>query len=653
MQKNFVASLVQSAVMLLFAALVAYSVVQVNHLERLVVETRKSVETVQDTVSKLESKAASGQFASAPSGGRAPADAGGPGGWARRYFTDEDWANYNRPGNMLKLPEQPTVPANAVSGGTIQRAFVSDIPGLNYITENAADVTELYAYVSDGLAERDRTDPDRWIPRLAVRIEVTPDHKAYHIWLRKGVKWHRPSVDFTNPRYKWLDGERELKADDFAFMVELANNPQVEAPHYRNYFEKLDRVEVLNDYEFVVHWKVSEYTSIATTLGLFPYPRWLYGFDEDGHAFDPAEIGRRFNDHWYNQRAIGVGPYRFVSWQQGGSIVLERNEQFYGEKPPIERIEFKVINDATARLNNLRAGGLDYIPLQPNQYRKEVVEGGTEGFKNGELQQQAFQGTSYRYLGWNADGAFFSDRRVRLAMTHAFNRQLMLDENMNGLGRLISGPFFIDGPDYDQSIQPWPFDLARAAELLDQAGWRDSDGNGIREKVVDGKPVEFVFGMLAYSYRPEFVAAMETFRNDLRKIGVVMNIEPVEWAIMVRRMEEKDFDAFTGGWQLGWDTDLYQIWHSSQADQPKSSNRIGFRNQEADKIIEGVRLEFDPQKRNELFSRFHHIVHEEQPYTFWFAPRDVGAWRSHVRNVNFSAIRPFDLGTNWFISEQP
>jgi ABC-type transport system substrate-binding protein len=227
----------------------------------------------------------------------------------------------------------------------------------------------------------------------------------------------------------------------------------------------------------------------------------------------------------------------------------------------------------------------------------------------------------------------------------------MLKQNMQGLGRLLSGPFYIAGPDYDQTILPWPFDLKRAAALLDEAGWRDTDGNGIREKVIDGKAVEFNFGMLTYGYRPEFIAAMEAFRNDLRTIGVIMTIEPAEWAILVRRMEQKDFEAYTGGWQLGWDTDLYQIWHSSQADVPKSSNRVGFRNPEADKIIEGVRAEFDLAKRKELFSRFHKLVHEEQPYTFWFGGDEIGAWRDRVQNVSFSVVRPYTWTTNWFVKD--
>ena len=225
----------------------------------------------------------------------------------------------------------------------------------------------------------------------------------------------------------------------------------------------------------------------------------------------------------------------------------------------------------------------------------------------------------------------------------------LLRENMHGLGRITTGNFFIDGPDYNNDLEPHAFDLDRAAELLEQAGWVDGDGDGIREKLVDGQMMNFEFGMVTYGYRPEFVAAMEHYRNDLQRIGVVMNIEPVEWAVMVERMESKDFDAYTGGWVLGWDSDPYQIWHSSQADEPSGSNRVGFRNAEADRIIEQARSTFDADERSALFHEFHRIVWEEQPYTFWFSGQELGAWRPNVENVNFSPLRPFASSMNWHL----
>ena len=649
MQRSFTAQIIQIAIFVVFAVLVFFSIAQVNQLEKLVIDAKAQVEQLNETVSRLQYQLESGEVtvgnAGASSSGNASAD------YHARFYSEGEWAALTANGNYVQPRTDRFRVSGSEEGGVLHRAFIADIPGLNPLTQNAADVSELYHYVTETLAARQRNDPDRWIPELAYRIEVNDDHTEYHVWLKEGVMWHRPAVDFSDDRYAWLEGEHEVVADDFVFFLELVMNTQVEAAFLRNYYEPCEGIEVINDHEFIVRWSEPQFQSISFTLGMAPLPRWLYAYDEDGEMYDDSEIGRRFNNHWYNQAAIGMGPYRFVEWQQGGAIVLERNADYHGELPPIERLEFRVIGDATARLNNLRAGELDYIPMQPTQYDNEIVQGGTPGFESGELEYETFQGTAYRYLGWNGDGQYFNDRRVRLAMTHAFNRELTLRENMHGLGTLITGNFFVNGPDYNHDLEPHAFDLDRAAELLDEAGWQDADGDGIREKVIDGERVNFEFGMVTYGYRPEFVAAMEAYRNDLRRIGVIMNIEPVEWAVMVERMQEKDFDAYTGGWVLGWESDPYQIWHSSQADEPRGSNRVGFRNSEADSIIEEARRTFDPARRTELFQRFHEIVHEEQPYTFWFSGLEIGAWQANLENVNFSPLRPFASSRDWYISD--
>ena len=652
MQRTFVATVVQTLMLVVFSALLVCNIVQVNDLQEHSIQQSQELDALNTTVGRLQYALESGEL---NVGTSAPAVLGESTGDAdidfhARFFEADEWRALVADDNFIQPPTSRFHGPETTDGGTLRRTFVSDIPGLNPITQNASDVTELYHYVSQGLAARDRNDPDRWIPELAYRIEVNDDHTEYHVYLKEGVQWHPPAVDFSDSRFAWLEGDHEVVADDFVFSLELIQNPQVEAGARRNYYEQCEGIEVINDHEFIVRWSESTYQSISFTVALEPTPRWLYGYDQDGVAYDASDVGRHFNDHWYNQSAIGTGPYRFVSWTQGGAIILERWDRYHADRPPIERLEFRIIGDATSRLNLLLVGDLDYISVEPAQFSNEIDGGGTPEFGTGELHYQTYQGSGYRYLGWNADGQFFNDRRVRTAMTHAFNRQSSIENNMHGLGRIVTGSFFIDGPDYDHDIEPWAFDLHRAAELLEQAGWQDNDGDGIREKIIDGEMVNFEFGILTYGYRPEFVAAMEAYRNDLRRVGVVMNIEPVEWSVMLERMQQKDFDAYTGGWVLGWEADPYQIWHSSQADVPRGSNRVGFRNAEADEIIETARRTFDPEERQALFRRFHQIVHEEQPYTFWFSGMEIGGWRDGLEGVDFSPLRPFDSSRSWSIA---
>ena len=641
MERRYLLRLATTAAFVVVALLFIFSIRQISHLEKLVLEGNRRAAEIEQSVERLRETIASGVTVTSGQAGEH---------FAERYFKPQEWEALNAPGNLLQPPPHPMRVPGGVSGGTLQRAFIADIPTLNPVTSNAADVSELYHYIGDGLAGRDRDNPEIFVPSLAYRIEANDDFTEFHVWLKEGVRWHTPAVDLDDPQYAWLRGTHYVTADDFVFWYEIIQNPQVEAAVIRNYYAGCEGIEVINDLEFIIRWRESEYTNLSSSLGFGMLPRWLYGHDRDGTPFDETEIGRRFNGHWYDQYAIGTGPYRFVSWDRGGRIRIERNADYHGEAPYIDAIEFRIIGDPTARLNNLRAGDLHYIPIEPTEYRNEILNGGTPGFSNGELEHQVYDGPMYRYLGWNADTPYFSDRRVRQAMTLAFNRDLTIEVNMNGLGIPISGPYAINNPAYDQSIEPWPFDLDRAAKLLDDAGWIDNDRDGIREKVVDGAPLPFRFDMVTYGHRPEMIAAMEIYRDDLRRIGVAMNIVPVEWSVMIQRMEDKDFDGFTGGWLLAWETDLYQLWHSSQADEPSSSNRIGFRNREADRIIEAVRKTFDEDERVRLFHEFHRLVHEEQPYTFWFQSRNVGAWTSRLKNVSFSEMRPFDSALKWYMS---
>lgn len=643
MERRYFLRLAGVLAVIIAALMWLFAIVQVHHLEKLIIESNQRTKALEGSVNRLRASLADGSLRPQASNDAANKH------FAEPYYDPQEWAELNKDGNLLHLPTTPMRVPNGNPGGVLQRAFIADIPSLNPLTSNAADVAELYSYIGEGLSGRDRNAPENFIPSLAYRIEANDDLTAFHVWLKKGVHWHTLPFDTESGPYQWLHGTHEVTVDDFVFAMQLTMDPHVDAAHLRNYYDKFDRIEVINDHEFIVHWKASEYTNLNATLGLSPLPRWLYGFDKHGDPYDDEELGKRFNDHWFNQYAIGTGPFRFVQWEKGGRIRIERNQDYHDEAPYLDAIEFRVIQDSTARLNSLRAGDLDYIPVEPPEYHNEILQGGTPGFKDGSLHHQIYEGPMYRYIGWNADTDYFSDRRVRLAMTHAFNRELTIEKNIHGLGEILSGPFPLSNPAYDQNIAPWPFDLARAKELLAEAGWKDADGDGILEKNINGRIVPFRFRMLTYGHRPEMIAAMEIYKSDLRKIGIHMDIVPAEWSVLIQRMQDKDFDAYTGGWLLSWDTDLYQLWHSSQADLPNSSNRIGFRNAKADDIIETVRRTFDEDERNALFHEFHALVHQEQPYTFWFQGKNVGAWQERVKNVEFSFLRPFDSAMRWFL----
>ncbi|MCA9565998.1 MAG: hypothetical protein KC561_21020, partial [Myxococcales bacterium] len=317
------------------------------------------------------------------------------------------------PGNLLVPRSYAIRDEDANDGGTFVRAWVADLPNLHPIVSNANNITEIQRYTNRALSYRDRHEPDNFIPEIAYRVEPNDDYTQYHVWLRDGVMWQRPAVDFNDPRYAWLEGEHEVVSDDFVFFLEAVMNPGVDAAHLANYFEEFDHIEVINDHEFIVHWKSSTYISIEFTLGLEPLPRWLYAYDEDGNEYSEEEFPSAFNQHWYQDRSIGCGPYRFVRWEPGVSIELARNEDYFDEKPPIERVVFRIIGDPNTRVNNLLSSDIEYTEFLPLQYSQYVLNEGNPAFHDGTIETGTYQGTVYRYLGWNAERPMFRDRRVR------------------------------------------------------------------------------------------------------------------------------------------------------------------------------------------------------------------------------------------------
>ena len=534
--------------------------------------------------------------------------------------------------------------------------------GFNPLTENGADVSEIEKYINLTLAERNPDNPDEWLASAADCIEVNDDFTEYTVHLRRNLLWQRAQGEYLQ-RYKWLDKEHPLTSDDFVYTFNMIMDPAVEgAASLKVYYSEVERFEKIDDYTFKVVWKKKIFLSKSSTLGLSAVPSWIYGYDTNGRPYPKASRGQNFNQHWYRYM-LGVGPYRMDSFKEGEFIKLIRNEKFYGEPGAFSEIIYKIIKDQTQRQAQFENKEIDVNPeISPAQYAKSVRDGGpdkryvdcTESedceLGGNQLGYAIYPRMAYRYIGWNLRRPFFSDKRVRRAMTHALNRRQILKQTFSNLGVLTTGNFYLFSSEYNRDVEPFEYDIERAKQLLDEAGWIDRDGDGVRDK----DDVKFEFTILVYSYRPAFVELAKNYRDDLAKIGITMKVELADWQLMQTRMGAKEFDAFTGGWGLSWESDPYQIWHSSQADLPRSSNSVGFKNEEADKIIEEARVTFDPDKRIELFHRFHAIIHDEQPYTFLFADKGVGAWQTNMRHMTFQKIRPHDLARRWGkVSSQP
>ncbi len=512
---------------------------------------------------------------------------------------------------------------NAKHGNKIITAIQSETKNMNYIVNNESLVGSLWDYTFDSLASRNFKTPEVFEPQLAESWDISEDKLIYTIKLRKGIFWH----DFTDPETKKKWEDVEVTAKDFKFYVDVIKNEDVNCAPSRGYLKDLDYIEIISDYEFKVYWKKKYFLSESITLGMQPLPKHFY------HYYDGEFDGKKFNnDHIRNRMIIGCGPYKFEKWEKAKRIILTKWDKYYGKKfgvmPPLDSIILEVIKHPHTQLQSLTSKDIDKMGFTPEQWvnntsAKEFI--GAKAFIN----KYKYTSMSYSYLGYNQKNDLFKNKNVRKALTHLVDRKRILKDVYHNLGKITTGTFFINSAAYDKSIKPYPFSVKKAKELFAKAGWSDSNGDNILDK--DGKNFEFT--ILSVSSSETQKKMLPIMKEDMERAGVIMNIQKVEWSVYIQRLEKKTFDVCCLGWGLSFESDPYQLWHSSGADKDHSSNHISFKNAKADELIEKIRVEFNLEKRIKLYHQFHQLIHEEQPYTFLFSRLALVGMNKKIQNT--------------------
>jgi ABC-type transport system substrate-binding protein len=545
-------------------------------------------------------------------------------------------------GRNFLLPYDRSWYQAKIQGGTL-RLFNESPKGLNPLLENSATTAEIHGRCNDSLADRPATNPGAWMQALAPAVVISDDYTTYTFTLRPGVRWQRPTLA-TQPGFAWLDQDVELTSADFAFALRLITDPAVECSHLRNYYADFDRAETPDPRTLVLHWKKAVYTSLSASLGLSPLPRHIYGAERDGSPTPPERLAANFNQHWFDaERGVcGVGPYRLEEYTPDQVMRFARNPAYWGATWHFDRIEQNLaIRQPDPQLVAFKNGQVHSHGLAPLQYKSEVLDRKEPRFaafsatdpkagRAGELGWERVRRTAFSYLGWNMRRPPFDDVRVRQAMSHAFPKERIIRDVYLGLGQPVLSDVLADSPYCNRALTPYAFDLAKAKALLAEAGWTDSDGDGLLDKLVEGKRAPFSFVVSYYANSPEWDNTLMIFRNELRTIGVAMEPRPYEWKELIRIYEDRDFSATVGGWQMDWEVDFYQLWHSSQITETGGSNHCAFSDPEVDRLAIELRETFDEPKRIAISQRIQAIIHEAQPYTFFRSAEGIFTWQNRA-----------------------
>jgi len=525
-----------------------------------------------------------------------------------------------------------------VNGDWLVRHMLSDPEQLNPLTSNDSGASVVLGNIFETLLDRN-PETVALRPLLAAALpEISTDHLTYTFRIRSDARFS--------------DGH-PVTAADVLFSVKAIKCAKVNAPFLRVYYESVkDAVLVGDD---TIRFTISEpYFLNDSVLGsISVLPRHYYDPKGDLEHVTVRQIATRdpavdrqvtaFADQFnrnFSRNPMGSGPYIFREWKTGEKVVLDRNPDYWGyqvpeiESPHVDRLLFRIINDTDAALVNLKAGDLDMLGLNPLQHLQQTSgERFTANFT-----KLKFYSPQYTYLGWNNARPMFRDVKVRRALGMLTDREGMVKSILKGMGMVVVGPIYSFRPEYDKTLQPLPFDPTAAGQLLAEAGWKDTDGDGVLDKELDGKRTPLSFEIKINNGNEVRRSVALAIQDEMRRHGVDARIREVDWTIFLKEVRDHNFDAIILGWSMGvTEPDEYQVWHSSQI-ADGGSNHISFRNARVDQILETYRREFDPQKRIDMYREFQHILHQEQPYTFLFMGESVLAYSNRFRNVEVLPI---------------
>lgn len=405
---------------------------------------------------------------------------------------------------------------------------------------------------------------------------------VFHV--RQGVRWH-DGAPFT--------------ARDVEFTYKSILDEGIASPR-RSDYELVRSFDVVDDFTVRITYRKPYSPSLLSwSMGILP-KHVLEGHDSQWWAAH------------FNRSPIGTGPYKFQEWKSNQYIRLKRNDDYWEGKPHLDFITVRVIPDMVALRLSFETREVDYWGVEPHANQRYKSDPHYETFSR--------ITPAFEYVGWNLKRPIFQDKRVRQALAHAVNVRQMIDFIHYGEGVQSSGPFPPQMWFCNPHIKPFDYDPDKARALLAEAGWK-TGADGVLQK--DGKKFEFT---LITNHPNEIRKDIATLvQSDLQKVGIKVDVQLYEWAVFISQyVNKQDFDAVVLGWQLGYDYDQYQLWHSSQT-KPGGLNHCSYINKDVDHLLDLARSEFDEDKAKQYLWKLNEIIYDDQPYLFTTVPKGTTA----------------------------
>ena len=455
----------------------------------------------------------------------------------------------------------------------------------------------------DGLVTRDT--------RSGVHLELAEemnwvDDTTLEVKLREGVTFH--------------NGE-DMTADDVVFTFErIINENAIEYPEphtspRKGLIAPLESVE-----------KVDDYTVRLNFNSVWPPAMQLLVHQQ----IVPKDYIEEVGTEGFINNPVGTGPFQFVQGQLDDQIVMERFDDYWGGAPDlepvgpagVERVVFQVIPESSTRAAALLAGEVDIIQSVPNELVDTLDQ--TPG-----VDVQSAPGTQPIWIQLNVTDPLFSDPAVRQAMNYAIDKDLLIEAVYGGRAVPLPGPLSPFNNFVNEDLEPYPYDPEMALELLGEAGWTDSDGDGILDQ--DGQSFAFTIDTIEV-WRPQ----AEALATMYRELGIDAGVRFWEYSVLRDQLLNCERQAFLDDWgDSAFDPvgHFEAKWHTYVEGEPYGRGNFScYSNERVDELTRAGETESDTATRQEIYDEAQQIVYDEAPAVFLVLPEVAEANRETVQN---------------------
>lgn len=482
---------------------------------------------------------------------------------------------------------------------------------LNPITYSSNPAYQAIHLMFRALARRDST-LSGYQPDLAISWEVAGDSLVV-LRLRPDARWH--------------DG-RPVTADDVAFTIERQRDPTVASPRVAD-VAAVQSVTVVDSVTVNVRLSRAGQYTVNALLEVVPVPKHLL------EGADPAQLRR----DPFGRSPVGNGFFRFGRWDPGQQLVLEANTEMPEGRPALDRIVIRVVPDINAALTELLSGDADLLKITPDH--RDRIEASEIAKLHTALQVRP------TWIAWNTQRAPTNDVRVRRAILMAIDREKLAAGLFGNLAEPALSPIPTGLREHSDDVTPIPFDPAGAARLLDDAGWRDSNGDGIRDR--GGAPLRIEVDYIsADPTRQDVLVAIQAM---VRQVGVDLAPRAYERTAWVERLRSQEFTGSSWGW--GWGPGVVgpnaeAVFHSRSI-PPAGANFAGFSNPRADELIDAALATRDLEQLREVWRQFEQLIIDEVPYAPLYMDPELFGVNSRFENVEFRGIEWWEDIPYWYV----